>query len=555
MKKVLLLISFILTSVVCFAQTPDWAWANGSGGAAYDCSSSVTTDAFGNVYIAGYFTSPSISFGNDTLFNINNGYGQNRQAFFAKFDANGIALWARIGISTMYANASSIAVDHSGNVYVTGDFKNTITFNSTVTLQDIHPGWGDIFVVKYNSSGQLLWAKRYGGTASELSNSIAIDTSDNLYLAGNFNSDTIRFGSTVLTNAQTGSIDMFLTKLDTSGNVIWARSAGGTNNDDARSVAVDPWNNVFITGYETSPSISFDSYTFVNTGSFLVKYNTNGLVIWADLIVGTGMDMANSVAIDALGNSYIAGQFESKHLYFEFTTLTNPREGVDDIFIVKTDPDGNFLWANRAGGMGFDEAFSIAVDALGNSYIVGFFGSDTICFGSNILTTTTTGYWDIFIAKYSTNGNNLWARNAAGTKDDIAYSVAVNDPADIYVTGEFRSPYITFNNDYVYNHSYVTDLFLAKIASGNFIISLNNSSSITLSPNPFSQSTLISFGKTYSSLALEVFNLQGQMLEREEYRNCYEIVFQRNQLSPGMYFIKLTLDGKIVETRKEIVGD
>lgn len=198
-----------------------------------------------------------------------------------------------------------------------------------------------------------LWAKTAGNTSNDIANSVAVDASGNSYIAGAFLSPTITFGSTTLTN--NGADDIFLAKYDASGNVLWARSAGGTNHDYANSVAVDPSGNVYVAGYFTSDTIIFGSYTLINTDNttnstsdlFLVKYNSSGNVLWAKSAAGLNNDEAASVSVDASGNAYITGYFSSYTLSFGTITLTNTDtiNYTDDIFIAKYNTSGNVLWA------------------------------------------------------------------------------------------------------------------------------------------------------------------------------------------------------------------
>ncbi len=164
MKKLYTIILFAFTLVIANAQTPNWAWAKGAKSIGQDRGKSVTTDASGNVFITGTFQRPYIVFGTDTLFHgsIISGSGDT-DMFLVKYDANGNVLWAK-GVST--ANRSedgnAVCTDASGNVFVTGFFEGaSITFGST-TLTNAGSGW-DVFVVKYDGNGNVLWAKSGAG--------------------------------------------------------------------------------------------------------------------------------------------------------------------------------------------------------------------------------------------------------------------------------------------------------------------------------------------------------------------------------------------------------
>ncbi len=158
--------------------------------------------------------------------------------------------------------ANGIAIDGSGNSYVTGFFEETSMTFDTITITG--SGNSEIFIVKYDAAGNALWARSIGGNMIDAGNSIASDSNGNSYVTGAFQSDSITFGSTTLTNA--GIYDIFVAKYDPLGNVSWAKSVGGTNSDAARDICVDNLGNAYVTGSFQSPSITFGSMTLTNTG-------------------------------------------------------------------------------------------------------------------------------------------------------------------------------------------------------------------------------------------------------------------------------------------------
>ena len=152
----------------------------------------------------------------------------------------------------------------------------------------------DLFITKYNTNGNVIWAKNAGGIYSENATSIAIDATNNLYIVGTFGKK-IAFGTIILTNADTltNYQDLFLAKYNSSGNVLWAKRAGGTNNDYPYSVAMKALGGVYIAGNFESSTLAFDTTTLINAGNpdvFLAKYDTSGNVLWAKRAGGTGYD-------------------------------------------------------------------------------------------------------------------------------------------------------------------------------------------------------------------------------------------------------------------------
>ncbi len=430
-------------------------------------------DASGNIYVAGSFVSSTITFGSITL--TKKGL---ENLFFAKFDASGEVLWAKSAGGKAIDIATSIVLDVSGNIYVTGDFSSpSITFDSTTLIHTTNYGQ-DVFLTKYNANGNVLWAKSTGGTkAKVLVNSAAVDVSGNIYLAGSFTSPTITFGSIILTKDSDSYNNFYLAKYDSNGNALWAKSTGGFN-DAATSVALDASGNIYLAGWFSRSTITFGDYTLKNTHNatddiFLVKYNADGNVLWAKSAGGKLSDKVSSIAVDALGNIFVAGSFISSTITFDSIILTKSYTfGKGDFntnsnfYLAKYNANGNVLWAKSTGGMD-DGATSVASDASGNIYLAGYFRDWTITFGSYTLKNTLSGANDIFLVKYNTDGNVLWAKGAGGKHYDDIYSIALDASGNIYITGKFDSPTIAFGSTILNNihgpmNSRSWNIFLAK---------------------------------------------------------------------------------------------
>jgi hypothetical protein len=328
MKKLYTLVVLLL--VVCsgiYAQVPNYLWAKSAGGAEIEEGKSICTDASGNVYVTGYFESPSITFGSTTL--VSAGWVD---IFVVKYDAAGNVLWATSAGGINYDDATSLATDASAHVYVTGYFWSpSITFGPTTLIND---GWVDIFVVKYDAAGNVLWATDAGGAHYDYGLSLATDASGQVYVTGYFMSPSITFGTTTLVSA--GWVDIFVVKYDAGGNVLWAKSEGGIDEDYSLCLVTDASGNPYVTGFFWSYSISFGSTTLTNAGVydvFIVKYDAGGNVLWATGAGGIDIDWGLSLCTHAGGDVYVTGAFTSPSLAFGSTTLTNA--GSYDIFVTK----------------------------------------------------------------------------------------------------------------------------------------------------------------------------------------------------------------------------
>ena len=452
MKKTLLFVLLLLCTTFIFAQIDVWQWAKQAGGTDYDFGQDIAIDSSGNSYITGYFPG-NASFGTTELTS-----SGGIDIFVAKLDSDGNWLWAQKAGGTSDDGGYSIAIDSSGNSYVTGYFHSTASFgNITLTSS----GSYDIFVAKLDSNGNWLWAKKAGGTSDDYGYSITIDFSGNSYVTGYFYS-TASFGTTTLTSS--GDCDIFVAKMDSSGNWLGANQAGGTGEDYGFSIAIDSSGNSYVTGYFQGIAY-FGTTTLTSSGGddiFVATLNNGGNWQWAQKAGGTSPDYGYGIAIDSSGNSYVTGYFWGT-ASFGTTTLTS--SGDIDIFIAKLDSSGNWLGAKQAGGTSNDYGYGIAIDSLGNSYVTGYF-EGTASFGTTTL--TSNGGNDIFVAKLDSSGNWLWAHKAGGTSNDLGYGIDTDSSGNSYVTGYFKET-ASFGTTTLDSSGWF-DIFVAKLDSnGNWL--------------------------------------------------------------------------------------
>lgn len=393
--------------IVKYAVNGNVLWAKNAGGDGTEKAYAVAADGSGNVYVAGFFNSSSITFGATTLTNTGGD-----DVFIAKYDgSNGNVLWAKNGSGSGNDQARSLTTDGSGNVYVAGYFYSaSIIFSPNIlNNSNLNGSSADLFIVKYNSAGTVQWSQKAGGNVEDDFAYSVTNASGNIYLAGPFASSSITFGTTTLTNtSSSGSNDFYIVKYNGSGNVLWAKKAGGTGQDWLQSVTADNSGNAILTGYFLSSSITIGSTTLNNEGDgdvFIAKYDgSTGNVVWATGAAGNSTDQAYSVTADASGNCYVAGYFSSPSILFGSTTLTNNSAGSYDIFLAKYDGSGNSVWAQRIGESSHDQAYSVFSDALGNIYLAGGFGSSSLTFGSHTITNSAIGDFDAFVAQIGVTG-------------------------------------------------------------------------------------------------------------------------------------------------------
>jgi len=523
------------------AQTPQWLWAKNAVGTGDEMATSNAVDVSGNAYVAGYFRSTTLTFGSTILKN-KDSTGYHYDVFLAKYDANGNIKWAKSAGGMDQDYSYSIAVDLYGNIYMAGCFEGpTIAFDSIILTNTNSSGSDDIFIVKYNSSGKLLWAKNPCGSGADYAISISADSTGKIYLAGFFRSSTLTFGSTILTNADTTgwTANIFLVKYDTSGNVLWAKSTkqmkGETRDAFTNSVAVESSGNAYLTGSFNNDTIIFGFDTLINSSqggeTFLAKYDTNGNILW--IIGDTGQFNLSSVAVDSIGNAYTIGYFTSPKLIFNSDTLWNA--GFRDVFLTKYDLNGNILWARSAGGTSYDYVSSIAVTASGNSYITGEFGSTNLVIDSIILSNSSgSGNLALYLIQFDNNGNVKWAKSASGL--GCINSVAVDKLGNAYVTGYFWSSNISFDISTLINSGNF-DIFLTKSDSGVLTGTPEFYSSLKISiyPNPASDNLTI---ESPQKSEIEIVNLQGQ-LTKSFTAISNKTTIDVSGFAKGIYFVKV----------------
>lgn len=368
--------------------------------------------------------------------------------------------WAISTGGISYSESRDVVADGSGNVYATGYYTNdTIQFGNFVLLNS---GSTDVFIVKFEPSGNVVNAFQIGSSSSEIGYGIALDGNGGLYVTGYFADSTLTIGTTSLVNF--GQEDGFIAKFDTSGTFVWARNFGGLNKDRGLSIDVDVNGNSVVTGVFNSPSLNFGSLQVVNPAPsaldqyFIVRYDPNGNAIWANANGSPLIDFGSAAAIDNSGNSYIAGAVQP---------------GTDlQLFVSKYDITGSLIWTRLATGNGSNRAYGMDVDASGNVIVTGEFKGTTCTIGGQTLTNSGASGLnpDLLLVKLNSAGIVVWAKSEGENLSSDAGRAVETDPSgNIYVTGEFSVATFNFGTSVLVNNG-VSDIFIAGYdASGNVL--------------------------------------------------------------------------------------
>lgn len=448
MKKVIFLIGALMAVVSQVnAQSLGYRWTKAIGGTTGDYGYQVVADNNGYTYVLGAFEGtvdldPSSSTAGFTS-------QGNYDVYLAKYSPSGDYMWGKTfgGTSGDFGNGLVI----SGNaVFVTGTFRNTVDFDpgaGTANLTGSSGGDDDIFIARYDTAGNYVWAKKIGAGIADYSRAIAIDGSSNIYITGEF-AGTVDFdpSGTTANLSATASYDVFVAKYNSSGNYVWAQKVSTTWNDFSYGITVDGSANVYITG-QFNGTAYFGSQTITSPGAdnaFLAKYNSSGTALWAKNVASSGLGSAQgkSVKVDGSGNVYLTGTFIGT---FDF----DPGSGnaalastiQEDVFLAKYDGSGNYLWAGKMGGSMQDVSTSMVLDASGNAYVTGYFNS-TADFDMSAGTTnlTSAGGADIFLVKYNSGGTFQWVKQIGSTGNDrgLGLYLTTGTVKSIVLTGFFE---------------------------------------------------------------------------------------------------------------------
>ena len=477
--KYYLLTLFLIIQQPLFAQTLQWAkaihHAQPIGTLINEVTTSITTDAAGNVYLSGVFeNSMDFDAGPAQFFLTSTGY---TDVFIAKYSPNGNLIFAKSFGGTDPDFGSDIAIDPSGNIIITGTFQGTVDFDPGPGTQVFtSSNRSDVFFAKYDNLGNYIFVKTMGGALDDYGVSIASDASGNIYLSGVFD-ETMDFdpgpGVQALTTVRYQ--DCFFAKYDALGNYVYAKNIGGIWSDIGISnLAVDASGNLYLTGAYvttvdfdpgpgvqnlTSPTIGLVTYADV----FFAKYDALGNYVYVKKITGgTGL-LYSYLDLDLSGNIYLSGGFtETADFDPGPGTLNLTSNGDYDIFIAKYDNSGNIIYAKNMGGGGYDHALAIAVDATGSIYISGEFW-DIADFDPNVVITQnlTAILGDAFFAKYDASGNYVYAKQIGSTGSDYSEHLTLDPSGNVIVAGAFEE---TVNFDCITSLTALgaMDLFLAK---------------------------------------------------------------------------------------------
>lgn len=462
-----------------YSPSGNFLWAASAGGASDDQVAGITVDSDGNIYLTGYYSSNPITFGNIVVPG-----NSSENVFLVKYSSSGDTQWAKGIAGAWWDLGNAVQADESGNIYLGGGFESdTIQFGNT-TLYNTTAGsfMFDMFLAKYDTAGNAIWAKSAGGAGRDQLTALDIRSNSNIMVSGFFSGATMAFDSTVLSNANAGKMDAFVASFDTAGNFIWAKSAGGNKDDHS-----------------------------------------------------------NGIAVDGSGNSYVTGNFQSDIFFAEGDSLLNAggtNFNPDDIFLLKYNAGGDMIWSRCAGGNGQDYPSAIACDANGNSYLTGYFDSQYLPFGNNVGIIAGLSK-EILVALYDSSGLPYWAISVIEQYDDKGNDIVIDSAGQVIVCGSFEGFQIQFGNTTLTNSNPLwADIFVCKgsILTG-LESALDDHNKIMAFPNPFKD--VITLYGTGNPGEITIYDSLGRVVMMVP-SNSHLTQLNTSKLQPGFYVVAYT---------------
>lgn len=571
MKKLILFIAS-LSALLIQSQTPNLQWAKKLGDISNDDQGiSLGNDINGNVYSTGKFygnidADPSAS----TYYLYTSG---GWDTYISKLDNSGNFVWAKKIGGINDDVPTEIAVDQSGNSYVSGSFSGVVDFDpsSTGTFTLNGAAFADNFILKLDASGNFVWVKQFSSTGNDIITSITLDNAGKLLCTGRLYGvmDFDPSPVTTFTIYGGGSIPFF--KLDANGNFIWAKTFGGSSSSSAHGIRSDAQNNIYVSGFyyqaaDFDPSASVYSLTAIgNTqDAFVAKFDANGNFKWANSYGSIYFDDAFSSTIDTKGNVYTAGYFAGTADFNPSSTNTYTianNNSSNDVFVVKVDSLGSFVWAKKIGGDYDDRADYIISDNSNNVYVCG--GYEYICdFNPSTTATyslTSNGAKDGFITKLDENGNFVWNASFGGISEDRVFCVRIDNLGSVISTGLYERTIDFDPSSSIFNlpgNIGNSDAFVWKLNSSstgvNSLSDPNKKFDILLFPNPTKDLLTIAIsGDYFETSIVTIQNTLGEEVLRETIETNSKSI-NTNNLASGVYFITIT-NQEVQSTQKIVI--
>jgi hypothetical protein len=399
----------------------NFKWAKKIGGTSNTYGEGIAISNLGDIYITGYFYGTT-DFNPSLFFTNNISCSGGSDAYILKLSSSGVFVWVKTIGDIGNDVGRKVKVNNTGDVYITGKFEQTVDFNPGASIITMTATNKDAFILKLDASGNFGWSKKLGGSGNENPIDLSIDHLGNVFSVGNFDGNIDLDPSTAanLIISTNGLEDIYISKLDASGNFVWGRRIGNADDNIAAAIANDTLGNPYITGYfEDTLDFNPNNLAITNlianfTDVYILKLNaSNGLLNWVKQIGGGNFDRAYGIAVDQTNNCYITGQFKSSCDFdpgpgtFNLNTTGNGK----DLFVVKLNDAGNFIWVKATGGNGVVNSTGIVVSNTNEVLVAGYFEGTVDFDDPNAVNFSSAGLRDVFIYKLNQNSVSSFITN------------------------------------------------------------------------------------------------------------------------------------------------
>lgn len=542
---ILFLFSLLFSGFFAKSQPAHWEWARNITGMLNETGTGVAVDRNENVYMVGYFTSTLINFNPGNVSSI----GSGEDPILAKFSTNNtLELVRGPALGSQNAVHLGIELDPLGQPVIFGRFYYSQVIFGTTTLTNSGGTGIDAYIVKYDTSGNVIWARNFGCDSDIFSEAVCCDAFGNVYIAGGFTGAFLVINGDTLFNPAITPGEPFLVKYDVNGNYCWSRSGRGAGYDYFSGLVSDSKGNVYATGLTHGSQIIFENDTLANSTSgavFIVKYNTNGDQIWTKGSSGKGY--YNDVTIDQHDNLYLGGQFDANSFTINGVTINSGGNGsYRDTYFYKFDTTGSIIWTSSLPDCDFRDFVIMPNENIG---VAGNFYYNVTIGGIPL----SGDYCEIFVTEVNQSLGPLWAIKAGGPLDDEVYSITADTNNCLYLTGFYNSPYINFGSISLTQNNN-NEMYVAKI--GNLITkipSTESNSLFSIYPNPADDRLFVAGSENLclgESVSFSVYSLLGQQVLNQKF-TCIgqEYIPVSNLKSGEYYYLIVTESGKIQKGR------
>lgn len=363
---------------------------------------------------------------------------------------------------------SAMDIDNDANIIIGGQFWGNGDFRNG-DFEEITQGGYDAFIQKIDSNGVLVWSQFYGTAGEDGIRCITHTNSNEIILSGVYSGTVdLNFGEGEFLVSSNGEYDFFVLKLAENGDFLWAKTFGSIGFEHATAIHVDRFGDILLTGefdfsFDSDPGLGVNWLNSSGAISdvFLIKLDSNGNFLWDKTIYSNGEDRASAVKSDTNGNVFSIGDFSSV-VQFEGFSLANTN-GFEDIFIQKLDKNGNYVWTKTIGGLGYDTPLGLEIDSNQDLIVVGSFWSN-VNFdpGQTDTTLNSAGGFDSFVMKLDNDGNLMWISQLPSNQNLIVKDVAVDRYNNIYTFGDFTSSLTLIPGETMLSESQLQDCFILK---------------------------------------------------------------------------------------------